>query len=93
MASSMPSFWEVTARGVNKGTALETIAQNCGIPHDRIFAVGDSYNDEDMIHAAYLGFAPANADDGILQAADVHVRNNDLDAVAAVVEYLEAHYS
>ena len=93
MASSMPSFWEVTAQGVNKGTALETIAQNCGIPHDRIFAVGDSYNDEDMIHAAYLGFAPANADDGILQAADVHVRENDLDAVAAVVEYLEAHYS
>ena len=93
MASSMPSFWEVTAQGVNKGTALETIAQNCGIAHDRIFAVGDSYNDEDMIHAAYLGFAPANADDGILQAEDVHVRENDLDAVAAVVEYLEAHYS
>ena len=92
MATSLPTFWEVTTLGVNKGSALQSIAQECSIPSDRVFAVGDSYNDEQMIEVAHLGFVPENADREILEKADVVVRSNDNDAVAAVIEYLDAHY-
>ena len=92
MATSLPTFWEVTTLGVNKGSALQSIAQDCKIPSDRIFAVGDSYNDEQMLAVAHLGFVPENADRDILEKADIVVRSNDDDAVAAVIEYLDAHY-
>lgn len=90
MASSMPSFWEVTAPDVHKGSALKKIARNCGISSDMIFAIGDSYNDEAMLRTAHIGFAPKNADTGIIDIADVLVDSNDDDAVAAAIEYLGA---
>ena len=92
IASSLPSFCEITEAGVNKGAALLRIAKDCGIDASRTFAIGDSYNDEAMIRAAQVGIAPSNADDGILQAADVVVGGNDDSAVAQAVEYMEAHY-
>ena len=92
IASSLPSFCEITEAGVNKGAALLRIAKDCGIDASRTFAIGDSYNDEAMIRAAQVGIAPSNADDGILQAADVVVGSNDDSAVAQAVEYMEAHY-
>ena len=45
-----------------------------------------------MIRAAQVGIAPANADDGILKAADVIVGSNNESAVAQAVAYIEAHY-
>ena len=90
-ASSMPSFCEITAAGVNKGAALQRIAQDCGIDQSRTFAIGDSYNDESMILAAQVGIAPSNADDGILREADVVVGSNDDNAVAQAVAYIEAN--
>lgn len=92
MASSMPSFWEITTIGVNKGTTLLKIADRCGIRHDRVFAVGDSFNDEAMLQSAQIGFAPANADQGILERADVVVCSNDEHAVAAVIDHLETRF-
>lgn len=92
IASSLPSFCEITEAGVDKGAALLRIARDCGIDASRTFAIGDSYNDEAMIRAAQVGIAPSNADDGILQAADVVVGSNDDSAVAQAVEYMEAHY-
>ncbi len=59
-----------------QGAALLRIAKDCGIDASRTFAIGDSYNDEAMIRAAQVGIAPSNADDGILQAADVVVGSN-----------------
>lgn len=92
MASSMPSFLEITAAGVNKGAALLQIAKDCGIDQSQTFAIGDSYNDESMIRAAQVGIAPANADDDILKAANVIVGSNNENAVAQAVAYIEAHY-
>lgn len=90
-ASSLPTFCEVTRLHVHKGSALQQIAADCGIEKEHIFAVGDSYNDEMMLRAAQIGFAPSNAEDGILKAADVIVSDNNQDAIADVIDYLEAH--
>ena len=90
MASSMPSFLEITAAGISKGTALQYIAKKCDIAENRIFAIGDSFNDQTMLETAYIGFAPANAEEEIRRIADVVVSSNDNDAVAEAIKYLEA---
>ncbi len=88
MASSLPTFLEITDKKVNKGTALEWIAGECGIAHERVYAIGDSYNDEMMLRAAYTSFAPSNAEDGILKIASVKVCSNDKGAVADAISRL-----
>ena len=89
MASSMPMFLEITEKRVHKGTALQKIASLCGIPHESTYAIGDSFNDEMMLRTAYKSFAPQNADQGILAIANIVVRENDSDAVAAAIEWLD----
>ncbi len=89
MASSLPTFWEVTAAGVNKGAALNWIAEECGIPGDKVCAIGDSYNDEPMLQAAHTSFAPSNSEEGILKIASVKVCSNDESAVAEAISKIE----
>ncbi len=89
MASSLPTFWEVTKAGVHKGSAVQWIAGKCGIVPEKVFAIGDSCNDETMLRTARIGFAPSNAEKEILDIADVKVSGNDDDAVADAVDYLE----
>lgn len=56
--------------GVNKGTAMRGLAGEMGIRLDDILAIGDSENDTEMIEAAGVGVAVANALDPIQSAAD-----------------------
>jgi len=89
MATSLPTFWEVTASGVHKGSALKWIAEKCSIDPEKVFAIGDSCNDETMLKTAHLSFAPANSDECILDIADVKVSSNNENAVAEAIDYLE----
>lgn len=93
ISSSMPSFCEITARDVHKGTALQTIAARCGVKEKNVYAVGDSYNDEMMLRTAHIGFVPENAEADIVSVADVVVGDNDRGAVADAIEWIEQKYS
>ena len=86
VTSSMPTFCEITAAGVNK--ALRSIVEY--LPDvERVFAIGDSYNDESMLHEAQISFAPANAEPEVLRNVNVMVSSNNDRAVADMIEYLE----
>lgn len=85
-------FLEVLAKGVDKGTALLQLADALGVKHEDVYAVGDGYNDVEMLRAAALAFVPANGDPFALACADAVVRSNEEDAVAHVVELLSARY-
>lgn len=88
ITSSISTFCEITAAGVNKGSALHHIAEHES--HiNRIAAIGDSFNDLSMLREADIAFAPQNAETVVLQAADVIVSSNNEHAVADVVEYLD----
>lgn len=88
ITSSIPTFCEITAAGVNKGSALRYIAAHTA-EITRIFAIGDSFNDESMLREAEISFAPANAEHAVQQMADVVVSTNNHRAMADVIEYLE----
>lgn len=86
---TMPTFCEVTRQGINKGSAIKQIAADCMVSPDKICAIGDSDNDLSMLQSAAISFVPENAAPNILQHATVRVRDNDHDAVAHVIEYLD----
>lgn len=86
-------FLEVLAKGVNKGTALLQLADQLGVKHEDAYAVGDGYNDVEMLQAAAKAFVPANGDRFAMACADYVVRSNEEDAVAHVIEILTEIYS
>lgn len=83
---SKPFFLEFTEKGVTKGTSLNHLIQECGIKREEVIAIGDSYNDQEMIEFAGLGVAMGNAPDDIKAIADHITDTNMNDGVAKVVE-------
>ncbi len=85
-------YLEVLKKGVDKGTALLKLADYLGIQRENVYAVGDGYNDVEMLRAANLAFVPANGDEFAMACADHVVRSNEEDAVAHVIEILTERY-
>lgn len=73
---------EVFDRQVNKWTAVHRLAQEQGIPRERVAAIGDEVNDIAMIEGAGLGIAMANAVPAAKKAAKIETRSNAEDGVA-----------
>ena len=91
LAKAEISSLEFTARGVDKGTGLLSLAELLEIPREQTIAVGDSYNDLPMINVAGLGVAMGNSRDAVLAAAGATVADNDSDGCAeAIRRYLLA---
>ncbi|HKK48785.1 MAG TPA: Cof-type HAD-IIB family hydrolase [Alkalispirochaeta sp.] len=88
---SKPTYLEVVPVGISKGTALETLAGHLGIPIAETVAVGDSLNDIEMIRAAGLGVAVANAREELKAVADVILERSA--AAGAIQELVERFFS
>ena len=85
-------YLEVLKRGVNKGAALQRLAERLRIAPGHVYAVGDGYNDVEMFRAAAASFAPENADAAARAAAGRIVRSNEDGALAEVVALLRERY-
>jgi len=87
LSRSDPEYLEITRAGVNKGSALPELARYLGLGLDEVLAVGDADNDIEMLAAAGVGVAVANARDGAKKAANwVTERTNNEGAVAEAIE-------
>jgi Cof subfamily protein (haloacid dehalogenase superfamily) len=86
LASGDVKSLEVMARGIHKGETLRFVSEHSGIPMERIMAIGDNYNDMEMIRGAGWGVAMGNAVPELKDAADWITRTNDEDGLAAAVE-------
>ncbi|MDE6293123.1 MAG: Cof-type HAD-IIB family hydrolase, partial [Clostridiales bacterium] len=80
-----PAMIECVLNGVNKGTGLKYVADYYGVPMSQVIALGDSYNDADMIEAAGLGIAMGNAKEPIKKIADYVTDTNNADGVAKAI--------
>ena len=84
-----PDNVEVTAAGVDKGTALLALAARLGIPREATLAIGDSDNDRAMLARAGVAAVMANALPEIRALGDiVSTCDNDHDGVAELFERL-----
>ena len=86
MVFSAPHFLELGVLGNSKASGLEFLGDYLGFGLSDMAAAGDNYNDIEMIEAAGLGIAVANAVDELKAVADfVTEADNDHDAVAEII--------
>ncbi|MFW6022250.1 MAG: Cof-type HAD-IIB family hydrolase [Halanaerobiaceae bacterium] len=85
ITKSKEYFIEFMARGVSKGRAIEVVADNLGISLDEVIAIGDSWNDIEMIQTAGLGIAMGNAHEDVKIHADRIADTHDKDGVSNIL--------
>lgn len=85
---SKPYFLEVMHKKANKAEALRIVAEHYGIDRKEVMAVGDSYNDIEMLKWAGIGVAMGNAPLQVKEAADYVTFSNDEEGVAWILQNL-----
>ncbi|MEA5417643.1 Cof-type HAD-IIB family hydrolase [Spirulina sp. CCNP1310] len=85
--SSPTLFLEFTHPKASKGQALRYLAQeHYGIPLDQVLAIGDNYNDFDMLQTAGIGIAMGDAPPAVQAIATWVAPNVEADGVAVALE-------
>jgi Cof subfamily protein (haloacid dehalogenase superfamily) len=80
------SIVDVLNRGCTKGHALERWANFRGIPREQVMAIGDNYNDVEMLSYAGSPFIMGNASEELLGKGWAVTRSNAESGVAAAIE-------
>ena len=80
------SIVDVLNRGCSKGHALERWAQYRGIAREQVMAIGDNYNDIEMLAFAGVPFIMGNASEELRGRGWEVTLANDQSGVAAAVE-------
>jgi Cof subfamily protein (haloacid dehalogenase superfamily) len=88
IAKSLPEFLEIAQPGVSKGAALRFVCDRLGIDPADTIAFGDGANDLELLEAAGLGVAMADADPALLKIADWTVPRVAEDGVASFLSLL-----
>ncbi|MCC3375570.1 Cof-type HAD-IIB family hydrolase [Cohnella sp. REN36] len=86
ITKSKPHYLEFMHREGTKGHALRFLAGYFGFPLEDTIAIGDAWNDREMIEAAGLGVAMANAVPALREIADYVTLGNNEEGVKHVIE-------
>lgn len=78
---SAECYYEMLPKGVSKGSALLELCDVVGVSIENTYAIGDYYNDADMLRLAGHSAAVANAPDDIKAMATEVISSNDEGAV------------
>lgn len=89
---SNPIYFEVLPEGISKGTTVRILADLIGIGYDKIMAIGDYYNDLELLAASAVSAVPSGAPEDVKSAAKVVVGPCENGAVADFVEYIEKNF-
>lgn len=89
MFFSSKNLLEFTAQEATKGNALGYLADELGLSHLEVAAMGDSGNDLSMLEFAGLSIAPQNAEPAIKKAANfITTATNSENAVAEAIHII-----
>ena len=91
MVSSM-STYEMLAEGVHKGAAVRTLSEMLGVSYDHTAAIGDYFNDCDMLKSVFLPAACGQAPKEVQAIAKYHACHCNRGAVGDFLEYIERIY-
>jgi Cof subfamily protein (haloacid dehalogenase superfamily) len=87
VTTSVPIFLETTQSGVDKGSAIDYVAKSLlGITAANVLAIGDNYNDVEMLGYAGIGVAMGNAPSGVQSIADWVAPSIEADGAAVAIE-------
>ncbi len=80
-------YIEFNHKGVNKGAALQFLADRLGIDMSETLVIGDNYNDWSMFKVAGFAVGVDNMVEELRSEVDyISDKTNDEDAVAAIIE-------
>jgi Cof subfamily protein (haloacid dehalogenase superfamily) len=82
---SKPFFLEAAPNGIDKGAAIQILAEKLNIHQSEIIAVGNAGNDLTMVQYAGLGVWVDNVDPELREFGDVIVGSNNDHGVAEVI--------
>ena len=86
MVFSSNILLEFNPKDTNKGTALKRLSEYLNIPMEETMALGDSYNDIEMLETAGLGVAMANSPKDIKDISDyTTLADNNNNGVAEAI--------
>ena len=74
--------------GVHKGVGAMEIADMYGIPYEHTAAIGDYFNDYDMLKTVYLSACCGQAPQGLKEIAKYHACHCNKGAVGDLLEYI-----
>ena len=77
---------EATPKNISKGSGLIELCKVLNIGVDECVAVGDGFNDIEILQTAGIGAAMGNASDEIKNIADYVTDDNDHDGIVKVIE-------
>lgn len=80
------SILDILNRGCSKGHAVRRWAEDQGIPREQIMAIGDNYNDLEMLEFAGLAVVMANAPQELKQSGWHVTATNEDSGVAQALE-------
>lgn len=83
---SVATFFEAANPLVNKGTAVQYLAERLNIVADEVMTIGDNFNDVEMIAYAGVGVAMGNAPAEVQALADWVAPSVEEDGVAIAIE-------
>ncbi|MBN6188333.1 HAD family phosphatase [Aneurinibacillus sp. BA2021] len=85
---SGPFYIDLIDQAASKGAALHRLAQHLGVSLQNTIAIGNYYNDLDMITMAGVGVAVGNAPQDVQEQANLIVASNNESGVADALERL-----
>ena len=80
------SMVDILNRGCTKGQALERWATHRGIPREHVMAIGDNYNDVEMLEYAGVPVIMGNASEDLRNRGWLETRPNSDNGVATALE-------
>jgi len=80
------AWLDMAAPGISKASALEALREELGIPEYSTVAVGDGFNDTEMLTWAGVGVAMGQAPQGVKDVADVVTDSIHEDGTVLVLE-------
>ncbi|MFC4776847.1 Cof-type HAD-IIB family hydrolase [Paenibacillus sp. GCM10023252] len=86
ITKSKAHYLEFMHKEGTKGHALRFMAEHIGCSIDQTIALGDAWNDHEMIEAAGLGVAMGNAIQALKDVADYVTASNNDEGVRLVIE-------
>jgi hypothetical protein len=79
-------YTEITNENVNKWTAIEFLMEKLGIKAEEVIAIGDNFNDREMIENSGLGVVMGNSNPFMKICGDLIVTDNNSDGVCQAIE-------
>lgn len=86
VAVSGEIWLDITAKGINKGVAIEEIQDLLNIKHEETMVFGDYLNDLEMMSSAYHSYAMENAHDDLKKVARFRAKSNDDSGVVHAIK-------